>query len=391
MSKRRPLGQTLRALREQRGLSQAGLALRTGLSQQAISRIEQAPAGAMVRDDHLVTICEALGARPRDVLDQSAVSLDSAASRRLDHYLMWRVRQAIRPDTVDLVAGLSRQVAFAEQLRKMGHTAEALERVRAITIQLRPVVTGRPCDVELATVLLEADDLMAALTIEHFTGEVVRVVEGICREMAALGDGILGLDASECLARARIRLAEAYLVSGERRLLAPGLAASEQGSTLTRVPETRLHALGARAAILRRLGRHVTVEEIAEQIDDEVREGGVTPSSVSLVHQGLSINLAARPASRRQRGHERLGLAQDAYERSAAAYGADTHMLSLLHRSRALLYAVAGPDCDLEAARASAEQGLALAMAGEWRRTALHCQLVLDAAQQRQPLTEFPT
>jgi hypothetical protein len=66
-------------------------------------------------------------------------------------------------------------------------------------------------------------------------------------------------------------------------------------------------------------------------------------------------------------------------------------VLSLIQRSDALLSAVAGPDCDLDRARTSAEQGLALARAAGRRRTMLHCELVLEAARNRPPLAAFPT
>lgn len=62
------VGATIRRLREERGLDQAGLADRAGVSQQAISKIER---GASAEPKSLPRLCKVLGVTVEQVLTEA--------------------------------------------------------------------------------------------------------------------------------------------------------------------------------------------------------------------------------------------------------------------------------------------------------------------------------
>jgi hypothetical protein len=204
----------------------------------------------------------------------------------------------------------------AEHLRKLGRTVAARRLVQAVIARLHVVVKQHPGNVELATILLDAYDLAAALAIERYGQDVVSVVEGLCRAMTALGQGSLAVIGRAVEARAAFRLADAYLVSNDAGLLARGLEAGRRCSRLSDDPNQQLHARRVQAAIARRIGQYQEVERLAGAIDDEVGKHSADPHSVSFVYQGLCTNLSPVPGYRREQGRRKLEASSASYDHS---------------------------------------------------------------------------
>lgn len=380
------LGQVLRQRRQERGLSQAALARRVGLTQQAIAYLEQAPPASRPHPAHLYMICDALDVSLHDMLRDSAVTTCDA---EFDAFLRRRIEVAIYPSREGAAGQAIAQLSYAEQRRKRGYPHDAEQEARAVIERLTPLLDGQPEDTELALLLFEAHDLAIAAALELHRADVIGVAMRDCARMRFLAEGPLQGD-PEATARVLVRLADVYMLSGLPDRLRQGWAVVNHYLTLVHEPALVLNGLRLKAALARRLGYGKEMVAIVAQIDRVVERHLIDWMIVSFVYQGLGLNLAFLSSAAKREAVRAMGMAEAAFAHARARGGHDTHVEALLLRSRAVIAATPGPGSDFVTARSCAEQGRTLAAQSQRARTLRHCEAVLQAVQEDRLLSAFP-
>jgi transcriptional regulator with XRE-family HTH domain len=372
------LGGAVRRRRQVLGFSQAALADRVGLSQQAITQIE---AGGGVRPAHFVSICDALDTRAHDLLLDA---MEDPYWPELDPLLVDRVMGINQPTGCDAFARSMRRLIYAEERRRRGFPREAEAEADAVIARLRPLIKQNPHDVELAALLLEAHDLRLAAGVHACDPESGRALKAICRDMIRLARERLP-HACEAEARAILRLADiCRVVSGPD--IATGLDASERCAALARDPILAIEGLRARAGMALLAGNLATTRQALNAMRVKIEKHGVNKIKVATFYQSIAWTLATMSFDEKRAGLGVIAESERIYNDVRARGYEEPEVEAMILRSKALIAATPGPGSDLDLARVTAESGRGVAEAAGRTRLVRHCELVLTAADARQPL-----
>ena len=371
--------------REKRGLSQVGLAERVGLTQQAISRIENASGDARPRVTHLYLICDALDMSPYDLIAESGAQIDRD---ELDALIVARVEFLVGTSRSELFGQCLRRLAYAAERRRRGFVHEAQIEAHEVIDVLDRELRQHPENVEIAATLAHAFDLAATTAMELHGPAVIDQVESIVSRMLDLATGS-PFQHQDTLALALFRRADVQYVahggnvSGARDAINRCVELSSGSSRY-------LQALRVQAGIARKMGDRTGFLECVAEIDRRMDAGQFDALTVAQTHQGLATNCATIDGTSSKASWNRLEASESAYAQFRQYGSEDRHVESMILRSKAILSAIPGPCIDLDLAKTAAESGLAITESAGWRRTAGHCHLVLRAVRERRPLVGVP-
>lgn len=380
------LGNALSDARRGQGLTQAGLASRVGLTQQAIAHYE---AGHVPPPPILYLVARALRRSPYELLRGVETQLDSRWKDSLASLISDRQLQALSVPA-DSIAACQNVLREALDTRRSGRPDEAQHAVEHVIRTLEQQLPERRDDVDLATVLWQAHAIHAATVTELYSLGVHTVVMSDCAKMLTLAKGPLRHWA-EAEAGAHYRQADILMLSGSPQHLARAWDAAQRSRTLTSDCMTKIHGLRVQAAILRRQGTMQlrALRRVVWIVDEETDR--VDPLTQAFVKQGLSLNLLALRMPGQGESVRLIEEAESAYDVAYREGREDSHIWGLIQRTRAFLAAMPGNRFDPDAAQIYAEEGLDVARPAGRRRTARQCQAVLRMVVRGIAVSELPS